>query len=231
MAPSTRASVNCRLVSLVGPGKNFLPSDVPTLRAVLQKGILIQEQNLIKQEKNRNQLSINDLCELLAYEVQDQWRKSNEQFIEPVTVSQKSLKNRLKTYWKNAVDVANECSSKVVKDNLLQKLDRLLDITSCRHQIVLCDSPDIKCTGCKFKSHVVNCNCKNKIPTLELNWLYFQRMKCSEKSQLQIASMDKVENKRQQKREARKQLEEQRVKKQKTSLDTTVRSQTIDSDR
>ena len=43
--------------------------------------------------------------------------------------------------------------------------------------------------------------------------------------------MDKVENKRQQKREARKQLEEQRVKKQKTSLDTTVRSQTIDSDR
>ena len=43
--------------------------------------------------------------------------------------------------------------------------------------------------------------------------------------------MDKVENNRQQKREARKQLEEQRVKKQKTSPDTTVTSQTVNSDR
>ena len=90
MAPSTRASVNCRLVSLVGPGKNFLPSDVPTLRAVLQKCILIQEQNFIKQEKNRKQLSVNDSCQLLASEVQDQWQKPNEQFVEPITVSQKS---------------------------------------------------------------------------------------------------------------------------------------------
>ena len=119
----------------------------------------------------------------------------------------KSLTNRLKTYWKNAVDVANECSSKIIKENLLPKLDRLLDFTSCRHEIVLCDSPEIKCTGCKFKSHVVNCNCKTKIPPLELNCLYFQRMKCSEKSQLQIDSMDKVENKRQQKREAIKRLQ------------------------
>ena len=90
MAPSTRESVNCRLISLVGPGKNFLPNDVPRLRAVLQKCILIQEQNLIKQEKNRNQLSVNDLCQLLASEVQDQWPKSNEQFVDPLTVSQKS---------------------------------------------------------------------------------------------------------------------------------------------
>ena len=50
---------------------------------VLHKGILIQEQNFIKQEKNRNQLSVHDLCQLLASEVQDQWRKSSEQFIQP----------------------------------------------------------------------------------------------------------------------------------------------------
>ena len=103
------------------------------------------------------------------------------------------------------MDIANECSSKIIKENLLPKLDRLLDFTSCRHEIVLRDSPEIKCTGCKFKSIV--CNCKTKIPPLELNCLYFQRMKCSEKSQLQIDSMDRVENKRQQKREAKMRLQ------------------------
>ena len=45
-ATPTRLSSNTKLVELVGPGKEFLPSEVPTLRALIQKGILMQEDNL-----------------------------------------------------------------------------------------------------------------------------------------------------------------------------------------
>ena len=45
-ATPTRLFSNTKLVELVGPGKEFLPSEVPTLRALIQKGILMQENNL-----------------------------------------------------------------------------------------------------------------------------------------------------------------------------------------
>ena len=38
---TTRSSLNTKLIDIVGPGKEFLPSEVPTLRSVIQKGILI----------------------------------------------------------------------------------------------------------------------------------------------------------------------------------------------
>ena len=59
-----------------------------------------------------------------------------------------------------------------------------------------------------------------KVPKLELQWLYYQRTKSSEKSQLQIASADVVENKKEVKREHRKQLETQRGIKKKESAAT-----------
>ena len=43
MSKHTRNTVDCKLKAEVGPGKEFLASDVPTLRAIVQKGILIQE--------------------------------------------------------------------------------------------------------------------------------------------------------------------------------------------
>ena len=40
----TRKHSYSKLSELVGSGKDFLPSEVPTLRAVIQKGILIRER-------------------------------------------------------------------------------------------------------------------------------------------------------------------------------------------
>ena len=51
MPPSTRKAVDFKLKNLIGPGKEFLPSEVPTLRAVIQKGILIQEKLVIEEEE------------------------------------------------------------------------------------------------------------------------------------------------------------------------------------
>ena len=37
---------NTKLVEFVGTGKDFIPSEAPTLRAVIRKGVQIQENNL-----------------------------------------------------------------------------------------------------------------------------------------------------------------------------------------
>ena len=47
----TRHQSGSKLTELVGPGKDFIPSEVPTLRAVIQQGILIKEELLAKQDK------------------------------------------------------------------------------------------------------------------------------------------------------------------------------------
>ena len=57
MPPSTRKAVDFKLKNLIGPGKEYLPSEVLTLRAVIQKGILIQEKLVIEEEERRHLLS------------------------------------------------------------------------------------------------------------------------------------------------------------------------------
>ena len=41
---------------LVGPGKEFLPSEVPTLHAVIQKDILVRERVLVKLGKAKTEV-------------------------------------------------------------------------------------------------------------------------------------------------------------------------------
>ena len=43
---STRSTLKTKLSTLVGVGKEFIASDVPTLKSVIQRGIFIQEKNL-----------------------------------------------------------------------------------------------------------------------------------------------------------------------------------------
>ena len=44
------------LSGLVGPGKEFLPSEVPTLYAVIQKDILVRERVLVKLGKAKTEV-------------------------------------------------------------------------------------------------------------------------------------------------------------------------------
>ena len=45
MPPKTRQSLNFKLIEVVGLGKEFIPSEVPTLRSAISRGILLQEEN------------------------------------------------------------------------------------------------------------------------------------------------------------------------------------------
>ena len=86
MASPTRLSTNIKLIALVGPGKEFVPSEVPSLRAVIQRGILLQQDNL----QSRRNYPIKDMAKDLAQLILDQWQLSNDDFQKTVTKNEKT---------------------------------------------------------------------------------------------------------------------------------------------
>ena len=76
-------------------------------------------------------------------------------------------------------------------------LDTLLDITTCSHTIMLCSEPGSGCLDqeeCKNKAHI-QCSCifPNKLPVIELEWLYFQSEKKAEQSVMKMGDVDWTE--------------------------------------
>ena len=76
-------------------GKEFITSDVPTLRSVIQRGILIQERN-IHNEIAYCFYSNKELSLELAQLVIDQWQKSNALFTGSVIYHRRSIPERIK---------------------------------------------------------------------------------------------------------------------------------------
>ena len=103
---STRSSLKNNVAIHFGPGKEFLQSEVPTVRAVLQKGILIQEQNLLNGIQYKH-YPISTLCKNLVMQVICQWEKSNPLFKHPVTFRYSSIYNKICLLWTKANDYAN----------------------------------------------------------------------------------------------------------------------------
>ena len=57
----TRNQSYSKLSELVGPGKELLTSEVPTLFAVIQKGILIRERVLVELGKAKTEVHSKDI--------------------------------------------------------------------------------------------------------------------------------------------------------------------------
>ena len=57
----TRNDSGSKLTDYLGPGKEFLPTEVPTLRGVLRKALLIQEEHILDEVGDRRSLSVADL--------------------------------------------------------------------------------------------------------------------------------------------------------------------------
>ena len=75
-SPLTRTGLSSdeKLIELVGTGKEFLPSEVPTLRDVIRKGIQIQQDNIYK-GISRNNYSISNMIRELTKLVINQWQE------------------------------------------------------------------------------------------------------------------------------------------------------------
>ena len=115
------------------------------------------------------------------------------------------MRQKVEKLWRWVEEVAQgkgKGGRKEEKEKVLDLLDRLLDVTTCPHIILLCIEENSGCMDmqkCKVKAHI-KCNCplESKVPALDLNWLAVQRAKRSEKSKLMMVGDDKNKTKKQQ---------------------------------
>ena len=219
---TTRSSSNAKLIAIVGPGKEFIPSEVPTLRSVIQKGILMQQDNL------HNGIPINcyplmDIAKELVQLILAQWQISNDDFKPPVTKHEKTIADTIVAKWGTLRKVAQDRANKRERESIKNCLDKLFDITTCQCIIYLCNDEEANCSGCNLGAHIF-CKCKQdqKIPKIELKWLYFQRQKIGEKSNLQMSVNDSKETGRKLKRMIRKVGDMRRELKVQNIIEDTV---------
>ena len=208
MAAKTRRQSGSKLADFIGPGKEFLPSEVPTLRAVIQQGILIKERALIEQGASKREIHLSEVVYQVVPLIVQQWQKSNARFQPPVIIKEKSIINKVMRLWSRVEEVVWGRAKKAEREKVELLLDKLLDITSCSHTILLCEDPDSSCNegkSCKVKAHT-KCDCprENKVPVMELRWLAAQRAKVGEKSSMMMTTNDKDETERQKKSAKRK---------------------------
>ena len=200
----TRHQSGTKLGELVGPGKEFVLSEVPTLRAIIQKGILIKERLMIEEMTSKKNILVGELVKEVAPLVLAQWQKSNAKFVPPVTITEKSPRQKLD----EVAQGKGKGGQKEEKEKVVDLLDKLLDVTTCPHTILLCNeegsgSMDIK--NCKVKAqNKCNCPLESKVPVLDLNWLAVKRAKRNEKSEMMMGGDDKKETEKQHKAAKRK---------------------------
>ena len=93
----TRPSSTTKLTEYVWVSKEFNLSEDPTLRSVIQRGLLIKDRlyaennEVISTGRGLQTRILNDLVTLILA----QWKRANHKFSPPVTISAKSLYNRL----------------------------------------------------------------------------------------------------------------------------------------
>ena len=63
----TRRRSDSKLSQLVGPGKEFIPSEVPTLQTITQRGILIRDRMLLEQGSAKTDVHIKDIVLELVF--------------------------------------------------------------------------------------------------------------------------------------------------------------------
>ena len=207
----TRHQSGSKLRDYVGPGKELDASEAPTLRSIIQKGILMKEVALIEEEKGKFKVLVADVIRQLTPLVLAQWSKSNAKFCPPVTITEKALETKLERLWKRVEDVA-QARGRGKKENEREKvdalMDKVLDITVCPHTILLCSDAGSECQdprNCAVGAHI-KCDCPReiKIPVIDLQWLAMQRAKTGEKSMMMMAGSDLEETERQNRTAKRK---------------------------
>ena len=194
----TRYTSGSNLSDLIGKGKEFLASELPTARDVLQLGLFMKETD----NRPASKYPVSELINDIYIQLHSQWMKANHLFEFPVIITEKAVKTKLKVLWSTATLIANKGKiSKVKEIGFEKKLDTLFDLLHCR---------------CNYYS----CICKRemKIPAADIEFIKAQREKVGSKGKLAIGAADTKETKRQTKQIERKEKdieqEEKRIQQQ-----------------
>ena len=97
----TRNTSGSNLSDLVGRGRELLPSELPTVRDILQLGIYLKETD------GTQKYPVSELINDIYIKVHFQWMLANHHFEFPVMITEKAAKNKLKDLWSIAVLISN----------------------------------------------------------------------------------------------------------------------------
>ena len=102
----TRRRSDSKLSQLVGPGKEFIPSEVPTLQTIIQRGILIRDRMLLEQGSAKTDVHIKDIVlELVFSDSGTIWQISNAKIAPPVTIKEGSIRAKVDSLWGKVEEV------------------------------------------------------------------------------------------------------------------------------
>lgn len=231
----TRHSSDTKLADYLGSGRALLATELPTLRCVLRQGLNFREERVLQESSHPTKTMtttypVNELSIEMAKAVMAQWQRANVGFQPPVVIAQDGLVKKIKLAWETASNIAwKRITKKAQIKTFEDKLDKLVDITKCRCDIISCEDfgcPEScrrckdcgrcgackkckECLECDQGAHI-SCSCvrDGKLPLLELRFIDLQRKKTGEIGQMMISStIDCVEQKKQLKTLSRKEHE------------------------
>ena len=96
-ARKTRGSLTTHMTSLVGSGREFIPSQLPTNRDVLRFGLYLREQAEADKRNYPVNILVRDIVPVA------QWTKANAEFKFPVTIHKEALCGRVKRLCEDGV--------------------------------------------------------------------------------------------------------------------------------
>ena len=96
--PKTSLASGTKMSDLLGPGKEFTLTELPTLREVLRYGIWLRQDTDEDQRNYNNKGMAKDI----VGKVLEQWARANNQFKNPVILSEKTLCNKVVSGIKHA---------------------------------------------------------------------------------------------------------------------------------
>ena len=132
----TRHEISLQLADYLGKGKEMCLSELPTLRDCLMYGLFVKETDPSYINKN---VSTKILARDILVKVKEQWQRSNTKFQPPVIIGDKTILDKLVTFWDKATRIAwKKITNSQDITKFEEQLDKLFDITKCRCPLLHC---------------------------------------------------------------------------------------------
>ena len=107
MPPKTRKGKTTLMAEYLGPSKDLLASELPTLRSVLCLGLKIMEEDGLARHTGGDK-TVHDMSKEVYHKVVAQFMKANVKFAPPVILEEAAGVKRVMTSWNNVSSIVRK---------------------------------------------------------------------------------------------------------------------------
>ena len=149
------------MTEFLGVPKVLNPSELPTNRAVLLQAILLRQPKMVIDNIDNRNYSNQQLAKDVGLLVSSQWSKANAKLKPPVIIKEYAIVKRIVTLLEKVKNVVHGRVKKQQKVLFILNLVKLMDLTTCPHNIYLCRDEKSGCSdskSCLVQAHII-CSC------------------------------------------------------------------------